>query len=264
MRSSIVLALLIFSVSGTSAALAAKDLATVNGKSITDRDMDQALSGFTQAQRNEILKDPEARKQIVDSLIDQELMVQAAAKKGLENSPEYKTALEGFRKQFLSGLLVDKELGSQMSESAAREYYKNNRADYTTTQVRAQHILTFTKEEAQELLKKAQNPNMDFQELAEKFSRDPSAKNNRGELGFFGKEYMVPEFTNPAFAAKKDDIVGPVKTAYGWHIIKVVDRKIGGFLEYEEVELRVKSALRQQLVTRYLDQTRKSAKITRN
>jgi peptidylprolyl isomerase len=87
---------------------AAKELATVNGKPITDKDLDLALSGFTQVQKGEILKDSESKKQVLNNLVDQEVMIQIATKKGLENSPEYKTALEGFRKQYLSNLLIEK------------------------------------------------------------------------------------------------------------------------------------------------------------
>ena len=111
------------------------------------------------------------------------------------------------------------------------------------------------------MIEKASKPDADFQALAEKNSKDPSAKSNRGDLGFFGRDRMVKEFTDAAFNAKVGSIVGPVKTTYGYHVIKVIERKSGKVMPFEDVEMRVRTDYRQQLVKNIVAEYKKSAKI---
>lgn len=101
----------------------------------------------------------------------------------------------------------------------------------------------------------------DFQALAEKHSKDPSAKNNRGDLGFFGRDRMVPEFTEAAFSADDGQVVGPIKTSYGYHVIKVIERKMGKPLSLSDVQYRVRSDLFQSVRQDYVGKLRQQAKI---
>ncbi|MGE0614326.1 MAG: peptidylprolyl isomerase [Bacteriovoracia bacterium] len=243
-------------------ALAAKDLATVNSAKITDGDLKKAISGFNEQQQKDIMSDANTRNQVLQNLIDQELLSQEGRKQGLEKTEEFKEAMDAFSKQYIANMLVQKQLGPKMSEGAAKDFYKDNKNNYSTAQVHAQHILVKTEEEARKVMQQTKQKDTDFQELAEKISQDPSAKNNRGDLGYFTRDRMVAEFTDAAFAAKKGDIVGPVKTAYGYHVIKVVDKKNGNTLGYDEVELRVKADLRQKLIRAMVSDLRAKAKIT--
>jgi peptidyl-prolyl cis-trans isomerase C len=92
-----------------------------------------------------------------------------------------------------------------------------------TTQVRASHILVKTEDEANRILKRI-NDGEDFTAVAKRFSSCPSRKNG-GDLGWFGKEQMAAEFEQAAFAAEKGKVIGPVKTQFGFHIIKVTGKK---------------------------------------
>jgi parvulin-like peptidyl-prolyl isomerase len=158
-------------------------------------------------------------------------------------------------------LLLEQQLGSKVSEDAARKFYKSNQLLFSTEQVRAQHILVQTDAEAREMLKKASAPGADFQKLAEQFSRDLSAKNNRGELGYFSRDQLSEEFTKAAFGASTGDIVGPVKTLYGYHIIRVMDKKPGRVQNFAEVEMKARALLRQQLLGQYVAKLRGAAEI---
>lgn len=238
------------------------EIAKVNGKTITDKDMVQALSGVNETQRKDVLDDANSRRQLLNSLIEQELLIQESEKEKLDQDAEYKAAVEAFRKQYLTNRVLSKNLSGKFTESAAKRYYENHKTRYSTEQVHAMHILVSDESKAQEILKMAQAPNADFQALAEKYSKDPSAKNNRGDIGFFGRDRMVAEFTNAAFSAKDGEIVGPVKTAYGYHIIKVIERKPGKILEYSDVESKVKSDLQQELAATYMTNLRAQAKIS--
>ena len=245
-------------------AWSATELAKVNGHLITDHDLRLALGGLNEAQRDSILKDANSKRQIISGLIDQQLLIQDAEKQKLDQDTEYKDALAGFRAQYLANRVLAKNLGSQVNEKAAKKYYDAHKERYSTDQVHAQHILVSTEEQARDMIKKAKEPNADFQELAAKYSKDPSAKNNRGDLGFFGRDRMVPEFTEAAFSGTAGEIVGPVKTAYGYHVIKVIEKRIGKPMEFGDVELRVQNDLRQDLTQNYVGKLRKTAKIEMN
>ncbi|HAR43372.1 MAG TPA: peptidylprolyl isomerase [Bdellovibrionales bacterium] len=245
---------------GTTSAWSA-DLAKVNGKAITDKDLDTALAGIPDAQRETILKDANSKRQIINGLVEQELLAQAAEKEKLDQTPDFKSALEGFRKQYLANRLLQKNLGPEVNEKAVKKFYEKNKNRYSTDMVHAQHILVATEEQAREMLKKAKAPGADFQELAEKNSKDPSAKNNRGDLGFFGRDRMVPEFTEPAFKASEGEIIGPVKTGYGYHVIKIIKKKFGKVMDFADVELKAQNDLRQELAQSFVGKLRKDAKV---
>jgi peptidyl-prolyl cis-trans isomerase C len=242
-------------------ASAATELAKVNGTSITDKDLAAALSGLNEGQRANVLKDSNSKRQILDGLIDQTLLAQTAEKEKLDQDQDFKDALAAFKKQYLANKLLQKNLSAKITDAAAKKYYEVNKLRYSTDQVHAQHILVSDEKQARDLLKQAKAEGADFEALAEKNSKDPSAKNNRGDLGFFGRDRMVAEFTDAAFRAGEGEVVGPVKTSYGYHIIKVVQKKSGKPLEYGEVELRVKNDMRQELVSQYLSKLKTTAKV---
>lgn len=246
------------------ASAGAVELAKVNGKPITDRDLKAALSGLSGGQRDSVLRDPNSRRQVLSGLIDQDVLFNEAMKERLDQDPEFKEALAAFRKQYLASRVLMKHISPELTDAAARKFYEAHKDHYSTDEVHAMHILLPDEQQAREVLKKAKAPGADFQDLAEKLSHDPSAKNNRGDLGFFTRDRMVPEFTDAAFGAKEGSIIGPVKTPYGYHVIKVVQKKIGKILNYDEVELRVKNDLRQDLATNYLGKLRKASKIEIN
>ena len=239
-----------------------KELAKVNGKPITSKDLEQALGSFNEGQRENILADTASRRHILLSLIDEELLAQKAEKDKLDQDQEYKDAAAMFRKHYLANRALQKDLTSKVTDKAAKKFYENNKARFSTDEVHAQHILVTTEAEAKEILKKAKEPNADFMKLAEENSKDPSAKNNRGDLGFFTRDAMVGPFTDAAFGASAGEIVGPVKTSYGYHIIKVVEKKLGKPLEFTEVELKVKDQLRQELTQEYVGKLKDEAKVS--
>lgn len=239
----------------------AATVATVNGKVITDEDLNHSVSSLPTQQRDRILKDPSTRAQIVQSLINQELLVEDAIAKKIENSKEYKDSMAAYRKQLLGNLLVKQQLAPKVTESAVKNHFEKNKAKFAGDQVHAQHILVGTEKEAQEVLTEARKAGADFQKLAETRSKDPSAKNNRGDVGYFNRETFDPAFTDAAFGAKTGEIVGPVKTPFGYHVIKIIDRKVGKTPEFAEVEPRVRSDYQRELLQAYVDGLRKKAKI---
>jgi len=242
----------------------AVEIAKVNGRTLTEKDIESALAGMTPGQREGLLKDQAARRQVVQSLIDQEVLLQEAEKEKLDQNQEFKDAIAAFKRQYLTNKVLQKSLTGKLTDSAAKKYYEANRSKFSTDQVQAYHILVSDELEAKELIKKAKATNDDgFKALAEKLSKDPSAKNNRGDLGFFTRGTMVQEFTDAAFGGKEGQVLDhPVKTSFGYHVIKVIKKKPGQVMSYADVENSVKSMLRNELAEGYVNSLREQSKIS--
>ena len=236
-------------------------VATVNGKVITDEDLQALVANLPEVQKGNLLKDPATRKQLVDNLVDQELMYQDAMTKKVESSKEYMTAMNAFKKQALVNILVQKQLAPKVTAEAVKAYYTKNKVKYSTDQVHAQHILVPTEKEAEEILAEVKKPGADFQKVAETRSKDPSAKNNRGDVGYFGRDMFDPAFVEAAFTSKVGEIVGPVKSAFGYHVIKIVDRKVGKTPEFAEVEQKVRTDVQRETLQGYVAVLKQKAKI---
>ena len=236
-------------------------LATVNGKGITDEDYQALISGLPQHQRELALRDASTRKRIIQDLIDQELMVQEATQDKLESTKEFKETIQVMRKQALVNLLVSKRLAPKVSEKSVKAFYQQHKTRYSTDQVHAQHILLPTQAEAEGVLAEAKKAGVDFQRLAEQKSKDPSAKTTRGDVGYFSRTMFDEGFTQAAFSANVGDIVGPVKTSFGYHVIKVLDRKVGKTPDFIEVEQRVRADYQRDLLRQYVADLRRKAKI---
>jgi len=171
-------------------------------------------------------------------------------------------SMEDFKKIFwetngssaLIGKLQEQELSNlNIDEAKVKDFYNNNKEQFKKSeQLKASHILIKTDERSEEEAKtKAEEilaelkEGAKFAELAKKYSEGPSAKNG-GDLGFFSKGQMVPEFEEVAFGLKIGELSQPVKTQYGYHIIKVVDKKEAGLAPFEDVKEKIKSNLLQQ------------------
>jgi peptidyl-prolyl cis-trans isomerase C len=240
----------------------ATDLAKVNGRAITDRELKASLPGWNEGQKTAALKDASTRRQVLVALIEAELLTQEAEKAKLDQDPQFKQAIDAYRRRLLGDMLMQRNLASKVSDASARKYYESHKYRYTTDQIHVHHVLVNDEAQAREVMRKAKEPNADFQAIAERMSKDPNAKNNRGDLGFLQRGKWNEDFLNAAFAAKDGELVGPVKTSYGYHVIKVIERKPGKALEYEDVQLRVMADMQDELKRGYLDKLKAQAKIT--
>jgi peptidyl-prolyl cis-trans isomerase C len=246
---------------GLGTASFAGTLATVNGKLITDEDFKAVTASLPQAQKDLASKDPNTRKQILSDLIDQELVIQEAVREKIEDTREFKEAMASMRKQALVNAIVARRLAPKVTPQAVKDFFEKRKYRYSTDQVRAQHILVSTEKEAQAVLAEVKKPGVDFQKIAELRSKDPTAKNTRGDLGFFSRNTFDSAFSDAAFAARNGEIVGPVKTAFGFHVIKVIDRKLGKAQDFGEVEQAVRADFQRELLKGFVLDLRKKAKI---
>lgn len=219
-------------------------VATVNGKMITvdlfDKVMQQAPAGMP-------ADDPAAKRGVLDKLVDVEIVAQEAERQGLAETDEFKLNMEMLRKQQLYVSLMKKEIidGVKVTPEEAKAVYEKDKAKYVTAEeVQASHILVDTEDEAKNI-KEQLDKGGDFAALAKEKSKCPSAPRG-GDLGSFGKGRMVPEFEKAAFALKVGEISAPVKTQFGWHIIKVTGIKEAKAKEFDEVKAEIEQKLLQE------------------
>ncbi|HXX57982.1 MAG TPA: peptidylprolyl isomerase, partial [Thermodesulfovibrionales bacterium] len=197
-------------------------LAKVGSATITPDDLSREMKGLPE-QIQKMFAGPAGTEKFVDELVKKEMLYQEAKKKGLENSDDYKKKLEDFKKLTLIGTLLQKEVEekAKVSDKEVRDYYDAHKNELTANnQVRASHILVKTEDEANKIMEQLKK-GADFAKLAKEKSIDKGSAANGGDLGYFSRGQMVPEFEKAAFALKKGEIGGPLKTQYGYHIIKV-------------------------------------------
>ena len=239
----------------------AKDRVRVNEVTITDEQLERATPGYNHAQKESFLTIAPLQERVLDHLINEELLVEKAKKQGLDEKPAFQEAIDLFRKQLLSQTVLDEPIGPRLTLQEIRKYYDKHREDFTSDRIHIQHILLKTEAQASDIVDQLKKPGSDFKVLAEKFSQDASAKSNGGDLGMLPRSFFDRDFAKTAFKASVGKVVGPVKTALGFHVIKVVEKNSGKTFAFEDVKVNVRELLRQELLASYLKDLRKKAKI---
>jgi peptidyl-prolyl cis-trans isomerase C len=219
-----------------------KVLATVNGKDITDQEVYAFLNQLgpqTAAQ----FSSPEGIKKITNELVNQELLYLEAIEKGLDREEVFQTELEKVKKNVLKQYAINKLLsGINVTEEEVVGFYNDHKEYFQTPEtVRASHILVDNEEKAKEVCEKIEE-GLSFEEAAKEFSTCPS-KGNGGDLGEFTRGKMVPEFEEAAFSLEEGKLSQPVKTQFGYHLIKVKYKKEAGIKPVEEVKGQITQQL---------------------
>ena len=186
---------------------------------------------------------------ISDQLIRQTLLSQMLDK---EDSQRIKAELENDRRIYRATKAMEKLISQSVTDEALRAYYKEKYVDSPpVTEYNASHILVETEEEALNLITKLEE-GADFAELAQSYSTGPSGPSG-GALGWFGKNRMVKPFETAVIAMEKETISSPVKTDFGWHVIRLNDTRSVGSPDYEKVKDTLKGELEERTITEHLD-----------
>lgn len=257
-------------------------VARIGNRVITINDFNKILGFYDPEQRKMIEKNPQAKPTLLWQTVQGMVLADLARQKGFDKKPEVKGQLELIANNFLAYQFLQKEVLSKVtvSDKEAKSYYdKNIELFKAPEQVKARHILIQVpkeaseedkkklKEKAEELLKKVQ-AGEDFAKLAEANSDDPGTKAKGGDLGFFSKGAMVPAFEQAAFALKPGEVSGVVESDFGYHIIKVDEKKEAVVEPYDTVKDKVRQqALREKQearVTEYVEKALKDAKVMIN
>jgi peptidyl-prolyl cis-trans isomerase C len=235
-------------------------LAKVNGVEIRQSDVALAEEelGPSLAQM-----DPATKKDnVLAFLIDLRIVAKAAEDKKVENSEDFKKRLAFTRSRLLMDSLLAAEGKAGTTEEAMKKVYEEASKQITTeAEVHARHILVETEDEAKTIAEELKK-GADFAELAKKKSKDPGASDG-GDLGFFTKEQMVPEFSAVAFTLEPGKVSDPVKSQFGWHIIKVEEKRNRKAPEFEQVKAQIETYVTRKAQADYVAKLREVAKVER-
>jgi len=235
-------------------------LAKVNGAEIRQSDVTLAEEelGPSLAQM-----DPATKKEnVLAFLIDMKIVAKAAEAKKIEDRDDFKARLAFTRNRLLMDNLLSVEGKAATTDEAMKKVYDDASKQIQGEQeVHARHILVETEDEAKAIeaeLKKG----ADFAELAKTKSKDPGASDG-GDLGFFTKDQMVPEFSAVAFALEPGKISDPVKSQFGWHIIKVEEKRNRKAPDFEQVKGQIETYVARKAQADYVAKLRETAKVER-
>jgi peptidyl-prolyl cis-trans isomerase C len=241
-----------------SAANAANPVARVNGSDITEAEL-----AFAEAEVGaEIAGLPvESRRRVlVEYLVEAHLFAEAANKNQLGTGKDFDDRLAYYKLRALRDTFYEKKIREAVTEAQAKAAYEEQIAKLTPEpEVRARHILVKTEQEAKDLVKQLKG-GADFTELAKKSSDGPSAQTG-GDLGYFSRGQMVKPFEDAAFALQKGQVSEPVQTEFGWHVIKVEDKRNRPLPSFEEVKDQLLASLIQNKLKTVVQDLRGTAKV---
>jgi peptidyl-prolyl cis-trans isomerase C len=244
-------------------------IAKVGNFTITQADYErefQSLPDYAQ----QLFVDEQGKEKFLNEIINKEMLYQEALKKGLDKTDDFQKKLNEFRKLTLVTELFEKEImaKAKVSDQEVKDYYDKHREELIpTTQIKASHILVKTENEAKSVLARLKKGEK-FGDIAKAVSIDSGSAKNGGDLGYFSKGQMVPEFEKAAASMKVGDISVPVKTQFGYHIIKVTDKKKGAVIEFEKIRDMISQRLsgekQKEAFEQYVNELKKNYKVEIN
>jgi peptidyl-prolyl cis-trans isomerase C len=235
-------------------------VARVNGVEI--RQSDLALAEEDVGSEIQAASPEAKREHLIAYLADMIMVAQAADKKKVTDNPEFKRRLAFLRTKLLMGFELQEETKSAITDEAMHQTYDNAvRSAAGEEEVHARHILVENEDEAKAILADLKGGS-DFATLAKEKSKDPGAAEG-GDLGYFTKDQMVPEFAEVAFKMYPGQLSNPVKTKFGWHIIKVEDKRTKKPPQFEQVKDQIEAFLARKAQAEFISKLRQSGKIER-
>lgn len=234
-------------------------IATVDGKAITESDLNFADQEVG-AELGSVPPDMK-RRYLAEYLIETQLLANAAEADKLTSGPEFEKRLAYVRQRAAREAYFEKTVRSKVDEAAAKVFYDAQVKQMPAEEeIQARHILVASEAEAKGLVEKI-TAGGDFAKLASDNSKDAGSKADGGMLGYFGKGQMVPQFEEAAFALKKGEVSKPVQSQFGWHIIKLEDRRQKQPPSFDQVKGQILGSMVKQKAGEALSSLRGKAKI---
>jgi peptidyl-prolyl cis-trans isomerase C len=235
-------------------------VARVNGVDI--RQSDLAFAEEEIGSNMPTIPPEQKRDYLINYLVDVIVLSQAAEKQSLADRPDVKRRLVFDRNRLLMESLLQDAGKSALSDDAEHKVYEEAvKQVKNEEEVHARHILVPTEDEAKAILAQLKG-GADFATLAKEKSKDPGAAEG-GDLGYFTKEQMVPEFADVAFKLPKGQLSDPVKTQFGWHIIKVEDKRTRPTPTFDQVKPQIENYVAHRAQADLVENLRKSATVER-
>jgi peptidyl-prolyl cis-trans isomerase C len=232
-------------------------VARVNGHEIKQSDLDFAATEI--GPRLATIRPDDRRRILLQFVIENELMAGAGEKDKLDQTDTFPARVKYHTRRALRDAFYDSGIAGAVSDADAKQIYDEKIAKMKPEQeVHARHILVETKEEAEEVIKRLKNGE-DFATVADEKSKDTNAKG--GDLGFFTRGQMLKPFEDAAFALEPGQVSEPVQTQFGWHVIKVEEKRDQPLPSYDEVKEAIMAQLIQQKAQQVVTNLRDSATI---
>ena len=235
-------------------------VATIGGKPITEADL--AMAEGELSQQFAQLPAEQRRAAALSAAIEIKVMAAKAMADGLDKDADFQRRAAFLQERALHGEIVEKEVVDKITDDEVRARYdKEIAAQPAVNEVHARHILVKTKEEAEGIIKELDG-GAKFEDLANKHTTDPSGKTSGGDLGWFGPGQMVPEFEKAAMALEPGSYTKePVQTQFGWHVIKVEDKRPKQPPAFEQVKDQIRSAVLRDKYFALVKELRAAAKV---
>ena len=235
-------------------------LAKVNGVEIKESDVALAAEELAPSLQQ---MDPASRNEnVLGFLIDLQIVAMDAESKKIENTEDFKKRLAFTRKRLMMDSLLASEGKKGTTDEEMKKVYDDAVKQVTSdVEVHARHILVKTEEEAKAVVAELKK-GADFAELAKTKSTDPGASDG-GDLGFFTKDQMVPEFSAVAFTLEPGKISDPVKSQFGWHVIKVEEKRNRAAPPMDQVKGQIETYVTRKAQAEYVAKLRATAKVER-
>ncbi|WP_442581906.1 peptidylprolyl isomerase [Mesorhizobium sp. ASY16-5R] len=235
-------------------------IATVDGQPVTEADLQQAIQDLDQQFAR--LPEEQKRAAALSAVIEIRLLANEAVAKGFDKSPEYLRRMAFLQQRALHGEVIEKEVAATITDEDIRKRYDTEMANTPpVNEVHARHILVKTKEEADAIVKQLDG-GAKFEDIAKEKSSDPGSGAQGGDLGWFGPGQMVPEFETAAFALEPGSYTKePVQSQFGWHIIKVEDKRAKQPPAFDQVKEQFRSLLLREKYFALVKQLRAAGKV---
>ena len=255
----VILTAFVAAIVGIALPAAAQNVAIVNGKPVPKERVDLLAQQLAKAGRP---VGPEMQSQLKDEVIAREIFMQEAQKRGLDATDDYKAQLELARQTILiRELFTDYQKKNPVTDEEVKAEYDKFVAANGGKEYKARHILVETEDQAKKIiadLKKGAK----FEDIAKKQSKDPGSGANGGDLDWATAASYVPEFAQAMVKLKKGETTQePVKSQFGWHVIRVDDIREAQLPKLEDVKPQIAQQLQQQKLAQFQDTLRKSAKV---
>lgn len=236
----------------------AQNIAIVNGKAVPKTRADTLMA---QAIRQGQQPTPELESQVKDEVVLREIFMQEAERRGLATSTDYKQQMELARQTILiRELFSDQEKKHPLSETEVQAEYDKLKAQSGGTEYKARHILVETEDEAKAAIAKIKG-GAKFEDVAKETSKDPGSAPNGGDLDWAAPGSYVPEFSQAMAQLQKGQMTDtPIKSQFGWHIIRVDDTRQAQFPPLAEVKPQIEQRLQQMRLSQFRDELRAKAK----
>jgi peptidyl-prolyl cis-trans isomerase C len=255
------LALIAFFASVAAPAFAQDDpvVAKVNGTEIRQSDLTAAEEDI--GQNMPPMQGDAKRDYLITYVTDMVIIAKAAEAKKIGDTPDFKKKLEIARNKLLMEGLLTTEAKSAVTEAAMKKVYDDATKQMAEEkEVHARHILVEKEDEAKAILADLKKGG-DFATIAKEKSKDPGSKENGGDLGYFTKDQMVPEFAEVAFKLDKGQLSDPVKTQFGWHVLKIEDKRNRPVPEFDKVKDQIETYIVRKAQADLVTKLRSEAKI---